>query len=251
MEFKTLEDAMNTFVSTVAIFLLAGCVISLIRGLLKPWTVLWWTEIIDRKTVVKFYLFGAISSIIIIEVATTENMPWWWDILAVVVFLMWIGYWWKLRGAKAQQYKKSISGAIKKSSQAMMKNEPDGFKEIKFGEPASKHKNKLVQVPSSKDDHGTPRFYYKNPKEKAQWNGITLREITYLFKRDGFSGALLTADRDHKEALFNQCQELWGAPQVTSGEQYLLVPDYAWRGTEAYVELKEDGESCTLEIRRR
>lgn len=98
---------MNAFVSMAAFFLLAGCAILFILGLLKPGIALWWSQKKDRKTVLKFYPFGAVSAVIT-GVGTTEGMPWWWYILSVVVFLMWIGYLLELRGVKARRDEKSI-----------------------------------------------------------------------------------------------------------------------------------------------
>ena len=82
---------------TLFMLVLLLCLMAIIIGLINPKFVLWWSSRQKRSDVLIFYVWGIIASASMVGVALHRPPSRMGLSMAIVAWLLWFGYWRKLR----------------------------------------------------------------------------------------------------------------------------------------------------------
>lgn len=121
-------------------------------------------------------------------------------------------------------------------------NEPDGFRDIKWGSMIDNHKSELTYV-YSRDN----KKYYLRKNDKLEIGGAKLKSIKYLFIDDKFSSVIIST-----EGLENQTP-LIDALNTQFGEGFKAnryIESYLWSGDTSiiFISCKSIYNSCMATI---
>lgn len=121
-------------------------------------------------------------------------------------------------------------------------NEPDGFRNIKWGTHISANSSEMTVLERSKND-----AYCYRKGDKLTIGGATLKRITYNYWKSQFMSVLIdSVGIENKSALIAAFQAQFGKPERPN--QFL--DDYWWNGAVTSIRIKCEpiGTKCSAFI---
>ncbi|MDL2298594.1 hypothetical protein LJC40_05570 [Synergistaceae bacterium OttesenSCG-928-D05] len=129
-----------------------------------------------------------------------------------------------------------------------MKNEPDGYGDVKWEDTAAAHGDKLKIV-----EGAGSVVSCIDPNEKLTFGSGQLKSVVYCFDEEGFASAELYFDlgenRANYDSVYRECVRKWGAPSsMRAGKSG--AKEYTWSGARTFCLISEEGATGQLSIMR-
>ena len=112
------------------------------------------------------------------------------------------------------------------------KNKIDGFRDIKWEDSITKY-NTILRLTS--DSNKSKKFYIRNDEE-LNFEDVSLKSVSYVFKDDKFSSAVIQTSKSvaNSKAILSLLKKKYGKPVYSN----IYTRKFRWEDSSAEITLK-------------